>query len=86
MEPISASWGAKTVGLDWLEVSPDHRQCGIATCLVSNVLTDLRQQGVAIVEAQTMQNNDAALGLYQKLGFIEVDRGSVFRKETTNSG
>jgi ribosomal protein S18 acetylase RimI-like enzyme len=53
----------------------------MATCLLSNILSDLRQQGVALVEAQTMQNNEPALELYRRLGFFEVDRGSVYRKD-----
>jgi ribosomal protein S18 acetylase RimI-like enzyme len=33
-----------------------------------------------VVEAQTMHRNAAACGLYQKLGFTQVDQGLVFRK------
>jgi ribosomal protein S18 acetylase RimI-like enzyme len=29
-----------------------------------------------------MQNNSAAVNLYRRLGFQEVDQGIVFRKET----
>ena len=31
-------------------------------------------------EAQTMQNNEPALKLYEKLGYTTVDQGMVFRK------
>jgi RimJ/RimL family protein N-acetyltransferase len=37
--------------------------------------------GFTRVEVQTMQQNEAARGLYAKLGFELVDQGAVFRKE-----
>lgn len=80
MEPMATNWGIRAMGLQRLEVDPEYRRRGMATCLLSNILSDLRQQGVALVEAQTMQNNEPALGLYRRLGFFEVDRGSVYRK------
>ena len=80
MEPLGVTWGMKAAGLYALEIDPNRRRLGMATCLLGQALTDLRQQGVAVVEAQTMQENEPALALYRKLGFVIVDHGSVFRK------
>ena len=44
-------------------------------------LQEIAQQGVAVLETQTMQQNTTALAMYTRLGFHEVDRGTVFRKQ-----
>lgn len=81
MEPIGTSWGVRAGGLIRIEVAADCRRQGFATYLISEVLRHQQQQGVALIETQTMQQNTAALALYARLGFHEVDRGTVFRKE-----
>lgn len=81
MEPLAVTWGMRVVGLDHLEVHPDMRKKGMATSLLTQSFCDLRQDGVTLVETQTMINNEPALELYHKLGFIEVDRGTVYRKD-----
>ncbi len=81
LEMFSQTWGVRAVGLTRLDVSPDHRRQGLAACLVGEALRQLVEQGVGLVEVQTMQSNTAALALYRKLGFAQVDSGAVFRKE-----
>lgn len=81
MEPMGTSWGFRAGGLIRVEVAPPCRRQGYATYLLSEILRHQHQQGVAVIETQTMQQNTAALGMYEKLGFREVDRGTVFRKE-----
>ena len=83
IEPLSSSWGVRTVGLIDLEVREDCRRQGYATALVSEALRELQTVGFGAVEVQTMQANQAALDLYAKLGFNTVDGGTVFRKEAT---
>jgi len=39
------------------------------------------REGAATVQVQAMQHNIAALGLYRKLRFQQIDQGSVLRKE-----
>ena len=82
MEPLSTSWGVRAVGLIDFEVTESYRRNGLATYLLSEAFRRLQHEGVQVVEAQTMQHNAAALRLYAKLGFHEVDRGTVFRKAT----
>jgi ribosomal protein S18 acetylase RimI-like enzyme len=81
IEPLSTSWGIPTAGMLDLEVSSQRRRQGLATYLLSEAFQRLRQRGIRRVEAQTMQQNAPALAFYQKLGFIQVDEGIVYRKE-----
>ncbi len=81
IEPMSSTWGALSVGLTKLEIDKQLQQQGLATYLSGEALRQLQINGVGVVEVQTMQNNIAALGLYRKLGFQEVDQGIVFRKQ-----
>jgi RimJ/RimL family protein N-acetyltransferase len=80
IEPLSASWGVPTAGMFDLEVSTARRRGGLATFLLGEAFERLRSRGIVRVEAQTMQQNEAALALYEKLGFTRVDEGVVFRK------
>lgn len=80
IEPLSNTWEKLTVGLTHLQVASSCRREGLATLLNYEALKQLRQNGVGIVEAQTMVHNSAAVGLYHKLGFQTVDQGTVFRK------
>lgn len=81
IEPFSNTWGRLSVGLTKLYIEEEQRGRGLATYLNSEALRHLQLNGVQLVEAQTMLHNKAALDLYARLGFDEVDQGVVFRKE-----
>ena len=80
METMAAHWGVRSVGLSQLMIEPESFRQGLGTYLVAEVLKRAKSEGVALVEAQTMQSNSAAIGLYTKLGFRQVDQGIVLRK------
>lgn len=82
MHHLGRSRGEQTAGLVDVEVAEDVRGQGMGKFLVNEVLQRLREQFVARVEVQTMQRNRAAIGLYESLGFEEVDRGTIYRKDT----
>jgi GNAT superfamily N-acetyltransferase len=82
MEPTAAFGGGRSAGLVEVEVEPAQRRRGLVTFLLSDVFHQLSRQGVVQVEVQTMQNNTAAVNLYRRLRFQEVDQGIVYRKET----
>lgn len=84
IEPLATSWGVRAVGLIDVEVNAAYRRQGLATFLISEVMRELSQGGVGLIEVQTMSHNLSALALYAKLGYREVDRGTVFRKEATS--
>lgn len=81
IEPLSTGWGVPTCGMYDMYVSPDARRHGYATHLLSETFARLRRRGVVLIEAHVMHNNETALALYRKLGFLDVDQGAVFRKE-----
>jgi GNAT superfamily N-acetyltransferase len=82
LEPLASCWGVRAAGILDLQVAEGMRRRGIATHFLSELMRQLRLQGVSIVEAQTMVNNQPALDLYRKLGFVEIDRGAVYRKDS----
>lgn len=82
MDFLGATWGMRAVGLIDVEVEEKERRLGLGTYLISEIMRRLQQEGVGVVEAQTMlKEHSAALALYAKLGFCEIDRGMVFRKD-----
>jgi ribosomal protein S18 acetylase RimI-like enzyme len=76
-----ANSGIRASGLVDVHVDPALQHEGLATFLVSEALKELSHQGIGLVEAQTMERNTPAIGLYQKLGFTRVDSGAVYRRE-----
>ena len=81
VEPLSTGWGVPTAGMFDLEVVPLWRRKGLATFLLSEAFVRLKNRGIVMVEAQTMQGNLPALAMYATLGFETVGHGDVFRKD-----
>ncbi len=82
LETFAAGWGVQAAGLFDLQVAPERRRAGLATFLLGDAFRRLIAQGIGLVEVQTMAGNAAALGLYAKLGFHEVEQGVAYRKES----
>ncbi|MEX0611376.1 MAG: GNAT family N-acetyltransferase [Pirellulales bacterium] len=80
IEPISTRWGVPAAGMFDLQVAAERRRQGLATFLLGEAFERLRSRGIVLVEAQTMQHNEPALALYERLGFTNVDEGVVYRK------
>jgi ribosomal protein S18 acetylase RimI-like enzyme len=80
IEPLSTCWGIPTAGMLDLEVCTHRRRQGLAAFLLGEAFERLNNRGILRVEAQTMRENFAALALYEKLGFVRVDDGTVYRK------
>jgi GNAT superfamily N-acetyltransferase len=81
IEPLSTAWGRPTAGMFDLHVPPEHRRKGLATFLLSEAFDRLRNRGILLIEAQTMQQNAPALAMYNRLGFKQIDEGVIYRKE-----
>lgn len=81
LEPLSSGWGVRAAGIIALDVDESVRRQGIATYLMGDIMRQLAAQGVGLVQVQTMQANQPALKLYEKLGFKLVNQGAVYRKE-----
>ncbi len=59
--------------LNYLAVSPDMRQSGIARQLVSEVEKHLRLMGCPKINLQVRGTNTGAIAFYRKIGFVEDD-------------
>jgi ribosomal protein S18 acetylase RimI-like enzyme len=81
MEAFSHTWGVRTAGLLDVLVDERVRRQGLAVNLLGDMLRRAAEQGIGLIEVQTMQKNAAAIAMYRKLGFQEVDQGTVFRKD-----
>ncbi len=64
-----------------VSVAESARRQGFGKFLMSEVMREAAEQGYGMVEVQTMQHNVAALAMYDKLGFHQVDSGAILRKE-----
>ncbi len=80
MELLGANWGVRAAGMVDLRVESSHQRQGLATFLLGKSLEKMQADGVGLIELQVMQSNTAAVRLYQKQGFKEVDQGTVLRK------
>jgi ribosomal protein S18 acetylase RimI-like enzyme len=75
IQPLANHWGVLARGMYGLRVSEDQRRSGIATFLIGESLRHLMQQGIGLVEAQCRESDEAAIGVFRKLGFAQVSQG-----------
>jgi GNAT superfamily N-acetyltransferase len=80
METMSATLGLRAVGIVGLEVTDPKRRQGLAKFLLGESLRQLHAQGVALAEVHVAADNQAALGLFQGLGFSQVDASTLYGK------
>jgi mycothiol synthase len=64
-----------------LGVSPSERGTGLAKALSIRGLEHLRSQGLPAAMLYVDADNQAAIGLYESLGFAHWDTDVMFRKE-----
>jgi ribosomal protein S18 acetylase RimI-like enzyme len=83
MQGMSNMKGARAMGLTYVEARGDQRRQGMVSLLLAEAFKQLAEQGLATVETQVDSNNQAALRLFQKLGFRAVDQAAVYRKEVS---
>ena len=55
-----------------LGIAPEHRNCGLGTILLFYALRGFRQAGIARVFLEVTAQNEGALRLYRRLGFMTV--------------
>lgn len=76
MDFIASIWSDEPVGhLDELYVRPDRRGKGAGRELMTAILADARQRGVAGMEVVTGEDDTAARGLYESVGFANEIEG-----------
>jgi ribosomal protein S18 acetylase RimI-like enzyme len=69
------------MGLVEITVAESHRRRGLAVFLLSEAFRQFVRQGILHVEVQIRQTDAAALELYRKFGFQQVDQGGMWRKD-----
>ena len=57
-----------------LAVDPDFRRQGIGEALVLRLVAELKSRGAYCLTLEVRASNEAAIGLYDKLGFAAVGR------------
>jgi ribosomal protein S18 acetylase RimI-like enzyme len=63
----------------WIAVEPGRRNGGLGSGLLDYALTELRDEGVAIVEVKTLDSSaeyepyEAANAFYKRNGFVQID-------------
>ncbi len=55
-----------------LAVAPEYRRMGIGKMLVETLVEHLRDAGNTCLTLEVRQSNAQAIGLYSKLGFVQV--------------
>jgi len=63
-----------------LQVDPAHRRQGLETFMLGEAFRQLAREGIATVEVQVREEDQAALGLCRKLGLQQTNQGHIFRK------
>jgi ribosomal protein S18 acetylase RimI-like enzyme len=81
MEPIGTVGVGRSVGLLGLSVDETSRRRGVATFLLNEAFRQFLRQGIVHIEAQTKDDNAAAIATLKKLGLQEATRGGVWKKE-----
>ncbi|MEZ6095087.1 MAG: GNAT family N-acetyltransferase [Pirellulaceae bacterium] len=80
IQPLATFWGVNAMGMYDLFVAQEHRRCGLATFLVGEALRHLAKEGVGLVEAQSLMDDEAACGVFTKHGFEIVGKGGCYSK------
>jgi ribosomal protein S18 acetylase RimI-like enzyme len=71
--------GRPRVGLIGLKVAPTHRGKGYGKYLVCELIRWARDRSIALIETQAMATNEAALSLYNTVGFEAFDQSQLYR-------
>ncbi|MET0314350.1 MAG: N-acetylglutaminylglutamine synthetase, partial [Hansschlegelia sp.] len=67
-----------------LAVDPQSRHPGVGETLVRRLAEHFRENGAAFMDLSVMHDNDLAIGLYEKLGFVRTQTFSIKRRNYIN--
>lgn len=63
----------------------DSRKKGVATALLNECEKDIKSKEVEFLTLEVRENNEAAIALYQKFGFIKVTVKPSYYEDGTNA-
>ena len=72
---VLATHDSRKGWINRLAVDPAYRRRGYGLRLIEAAEAWLREQGMRIIAALVESDNPASLALFQKAGYIEIDRG-----------
>ena len=72
---VTATHDSRKGWINRLAVAPDFRRRGYGRRLLQAAEERLRQQGMQVIAALVESDNPASLALFQKAGYVEIDRG-----------
>lgn len=80
-EPVGIALAAQRGSAAWvggMGVAPGHRRAGLGARLLEALLNGLAEAGADTVWLEVLEANDAAIGLYEKVGFERVRHLSIW--------
>ena len=60
--------------LDNIAAAPEHRQKGVGSALLTEIIRRGREKGLAFITLEVRAGNEPAISLYKKHGFVPVGR------------
>ena len=66
-----------TIELIDISLLPEYRNGGVGTALLGELIEESRKSGVPL-RLQVQRNNQAAIRLYQRLGFSTIEQDEVY--------
>ena len=83
--PVAAyavsSRAGDVVDLQRIAVAPAHRGAGVAASLMGSLLDAARSDGATRVLLEVAADNEGALALYARHGFVEIDRRPAYYRD-----
>jgi GNAT-family acetyltransferase (TIGR03103 family) len=67
-----------------LAVDPQATQPGVGVALVRRLARHFKERGAAYLDLSVIHDNDQAIGLYEKLGFVRLPTFTIKRKNVIN--
>ena len=80
LDPGVAICHPPAVGIMDLRVDPTCQRQGLGTFVLGEAFRQLAREGIASVEVEVRDDDQAALGLCRKLGMQQTNQGYTFRK------
>jgi GNAT superfamily N-acetyltransferase len=80
IQPLAASWGVNAMGMARLQDTPQARQLGLTTFLLTEAIQEFRKQNVSLVAFHTATADLEIAAILKQLGALPYDHGVVLQK------
>ena len=79
---VSAMVSVDACDIIMVATTKEYRKMGFAQELFSELKNELKNKNISSIFLEVRQNNDNAIGLYKKLGFVEIGRRKKYYQNT----